>query len=136
MELTNEHLNEELEGILEAAEIDETQESRVEQEFAIQYNVITREERLEVIAEDIVSHFMGRGYRGKGMVISIDKATAVKMYDKVGEHWEAYLEEITGGVEGHYRGRGRASPAGNDSSTWKRPIWRWSSPSRRTRLII
>ena len=94
MELTNEHLNEELEGILEAAEIDETQESRVEQEFAIQYHVITREERLEAIAEDIVSHFMGRGYRGKAMVISIDKATAVKMYDKVGEHWEAYLEGL------------------------------------------
>ena len=94
MELTNEHLNEELEGILEAAEIDETQESRVEQEFAIQYNVITREERLEVIAEDIVSHFMGRGYRGKGMVISIDKATAVKMYDKAQEHWEAHREGL------------------------------------------
>ena len=41
------------------------------------------------IAEDIVSHFMGRGYRGKAMVISIDKATAVKMYDKVQEHWKA-----------------------------------------------
>ena len=51
MELTNEHLNEELEGILEAAEIDETQESRVEQEFAIQYHVITREERLEASRE-------------------------------------------------------------------------------------
>ena len=94
MELTNEHLNEELEGILEAAEIDETQESRVEQEFAIQYHVITREERLEAIAGDIVSHFMGRGYRGKGMVISIDKATAVKMYDKVQEHWEAHREGL------------------------------------------
>ena len=94
MELTNEHLNEELEGILEAAEIDETQESRVEQEFAIQYHVITREERLEAIAEDIVSHFMGRGYRGQAMVISIDKATAVKMYDKVGEHWEAHREGL------------------------------------------
>ena len=94
MELTNEHLNEELEGILEAAEIDETQENRVEQEFAIQYHVITREERLEAIAEDIVSHFMGRGYRGKGIVISIDKATAVKMYDKVGEHWEDSLEGL------------------------------------------
>ena len=100
MELTNEHLNEELEGILEAAEIDETQESRVEQEFAIQYHVITREERLEAIAEDIVSHFMGRGYRGKGMVISIDKATAVKMYDKVGEHWEAHREELQAKLRG------------------------------------
>ena len=94
MELTNEHLNEDLEGILEEAELDETQESRLAQEFAIQYNVITREERLEAIAEDIVSHFMGRGYRGKAMVISIDKATAVKMYDKVKEHWKCYRKRL------------------------------------------
>ena len=93
MELTNEELNEELEGIFEAAELDETQERRIEQEF-VQYQVITREERLEAIAEDIVSHFMGRGYRGKAMVISIDKATAVKMYDKVGEHWRNYREGL------------------------------------------
>ena len=58
MELTNEELNEELEGIFEAAELDETQERRIEQEF-VQYQVITREERLEAIAEDIVSHFYG-----------------------------------------------------------------------------
>ena len=37
---------------------------------------------------------MGRGYRGKAMVISIDKATAVKMYDKVQKHWKRYLEEL------------------------------------------
>ena len=94
MELTNEHLNEDLEGILEAAELDETQESRLAQDFAIQYQVITREERLEAIAEDVVSHFMGRGYQGKAIVISIDKATAVKMYDKVQEHWKRYLERL------------------------------------------
>ena len=94
MQLITEHLTEDIEQILESAELDETQESRLAQEFAIQYNVITREERLEAIAEDIVSHFMGRGYRGKAMVISIDKATAVKMYDKVGEHWENYCEGL------------------------------------------
>ena len=37
---------------------------------------------------------MGRGYRGKAMVISIDKATAVKMYDKVQKHWENYCEGL------------------------------------------
>ena len=51
-------------------------------------------ERLEAIAEDIVSHFMGRGHRGKAMVVSIDKATAVKMYDKVQEHWKCYRERL------------------------------------------
>ena len=37
---------------------------------------------------------MGRGYRGKAMVISIDKATAVKMYDKVQKHWKRYREKL------------------------------------------
>ena len=94
MQLVAEHLTEDIEQILESAELDETQERRLAREFARQYNVITREERLEAIAEDVVSHFMGRGYRGKAMVISIDKATAVKMYDKVGEHWTRYLEGL------------------------------------------
>ena len=94
VQLDNEHLNEELEGILEAAELDEAQEERIEREFARQYHLITRDERLEAVATDIVSHFMGRGYRGKAMVISIDKATAVKMYDKVQEHWERYREGL------------------------------------------
>ena len=91
MQLDNDDLNEDLVQIFETAELDETQESRIEQDLPIQYRVVTREERLEAIAKDIVSHFMGRGYRGKAMVISIDKATAVKMYDKVQKHWKATL---------------------------------------------
>ena len=94
LQLTNDDLNEELEGILEEAELDDAQESKIEQEFSREYHLITREDRLDAIAEDIVSHFMGRGYRGKAMVVSIDKATTVKMYDKVGAHWKEYLEGL------------------------------------------
>ena len=100
MQLDNDDLNEDLVQIFETAELDETQESRIERELPIQYRVVTREERLEAIAKDIVSHFMGRGYRGKAMVISIDKATAVKMYDKVQKHWESYVEELQGRLRG------------------------------------
>ena len=94
MQLTNKHLNADVLQIVETEELDETQEIRLEQKLPIPYNVITREKRLEAIAEDIVSHFMGRGYRGKAMVISIDKATAVKMYDKVQKYWANYLEGL------------------------------------------
>jgi type I restriction enzyme R subunit len=34
-----------------------------------------------------VLHFLHRGYRGKAMVISIDKATAVKLFNKVQKFW-------------------------------------------------
>jgi len=54
----------------------------------------TRDDRLEKIAEDIVQHFMGRGHMGKAMVVGIDKATAVRIYDKVRKHWAEYIEDL------------------------------------------
>ena len=63
-----------------------------------EYHLITREDRLEKIAEDIVAHYMGRGVLAKAMVISIDKATAVRMYDKVQKHWKTTLAEAAKGA--------------------------------------
>jgi len=94
LQLTNENLNEDMERLLEDAELDEAQEKRLEREFARQYHLITREERLETIAEDLVRHFIGRGFPGKAMMISIDKATAVRMYDKVQAHWKAEISRL------------------------------------------
>ncbi len=91
LELTNEGLNEDLADLIEQAGLDEAQERKLEREFAREYQLITRDDRLEAIAQDIVRHFMGRGQAGKAMVVSIDKATAVKMYDKVRAHWDADL---------------------------------------------
>ena len=94
LQLINEDFNEDIEQILEDAELDEAQEAKIEREFGREYHLITRDERLETIAEDIVEHFMGRGYRGKAMVISIDKATAVKMFDKVQKYWQQYIARL------------------------------------------
>lgn len=94
LQLTNPNLNADLERVLEESELDESQETKLEREFGREYHLITRDDRLETIAEDIVAHFMGRGYQGKAMVISIDKATAVKMYDKVQKHWKQYIEHL------------------------------------------
>jgi type I restriction enzyme R subunit len=94
LQLTNENLNEEMEELLEAAELDEAQERKLEREFAREYHLITRDERLEKVADDIVSHFMGRGQMGKAMVIAIDKATAVRMYDKVQLYWRREISHL------------------------------------------
>ena len=93
LQLVNEDFSEELQEILDAAELDEDQEKKLEREFGREYHLITRNERLETIAEDLVGHFLGRGYQGKAMVVSVDKATAVRMYDKVQAHWKARLEQ-------------------------------------------
>jgi type I restriction enzyme R subunit len=95
VQLTNKDLNRDLEELLEVAELDEDQEKKLEREFAREYHIITREDRLEAIAKDVVAHFTGRGYRGKAMMICIDKATAVRMYDKVRVHWKAEIARLT-----------------------------------------
>ena len=61
--------------------------------------ILTREERLNVVASDIVKHFLDRGFQGKAMVISIDKATALRMYDKVRAHWDRELEQTKRALE-------------------------------------
>lgn len=89
VQLTNEDLDKDLETLLEAAELDEEQEKKLEREFGREYHIITREDRLEAIAKDVVAHFTGRGYRGKAMMVCIDKATAVRMHNKVRAQWNA-----------------------------------------------
>ena len=94
LQLTNEALNEDLDRIVDEAMLDERQEQRLQREFNREYQLLTREERLEKVAADLVSHFMGRGQRGKAMVVSIDKATAIRMYEKVQKYWLGYLENL------------------------------------------
>jgi len=94
LQLINEDLNDDLNRVIEDALLDDEQETRLEREFLREYHLITREERLDKIAEDIVSHYMNRGYMGKAMVVSIDKVTAVKMYFKVKNEWAKYLSKL------------------------------------------
>jgi type I restriction enzyme R subunit len=96
LQLTNQDLNADMEQLLEDAELDEEQEKKLEREFAREYHLITREERLEKIAEDLVTHFVSRGHKGKAMMVCIDKATAVRMYDKVKAYWARHLKELKG----------------------------------------
>jgi len=84
----------EMDRLLEEAELDEAQEKKLEREFSREYHLITRDDRLEKIAEDIVEHFTERGQLGKGMVVCIDKATAVKMYDKVRKYWKQKIDRL------------------------------------------
>ena len=94
LQLINENFNEDVEKILEEAELDEAQEQKLERVFSREYHLITRDERLEAIAKDVVAHFTRRGFPGKAMMICIDKATAVRMYDKVCAHWTAMIEDL------------------------------------------
>ncbi|MBF0339750.1 MAG: type I restriction endonuclease subunit R [Magnetococcales bacterium] len=87
LQLVNPELNEEIYRLIENAELDPEQEAKLEQELSRQYHLLTRDDRMETVAKDIVGHFLGRGFVGKAMVVSIDKATALKMHDKVRQYW-------------------------------------------------
>jgi type I restriction enzyme R subunit len=88
LQLVNPDLNDDIYRLIEDADLDPEQETKLEQELSRQYHILTRDDRLETVAQDIVRHFLGRGFLGKAMVVSIDKATALKMYDKVKAHWD------------------------------------------------
>ena len=106
LQLVNTGLNADMERLLEEAELDEAQEKKLEREFAREYHLITRDARLEAVAKDLVEHFTGRGFQGKAMMISIDKATAIRMYDKVKKYWAAKiaaLEAEQAGANGEAR---------------------------------
>ena len=94
LQLANEELSDDLDRLIEEAGLDEAQETRLAQVFSRQYHLITREDRLDKIAQDVVRHFAGRGYRGKAMYIAIDKATAVRMYDKVRARWHEEIQRL------------------------------------------
>jgi len=106
VELTNDDLNADMEALLDDAMLDSEQEVRLEQEFRQEYQVITREPRQESIAQDIAEHFMVRGFEGrdygsKGMVVCIDKLTAVRMLERVQGHWQDAMSVIEHQLEGN-----------------------------------
>lgn len=98
LQLVNPDLNDDIYRLIEDAGLDAEQEDKLDQVLGRQYHLITRDDRLETVAQDIVRHFLGRGALGntvgKAMVVSIDKATALRMHVKVGKHWAAETARV------------------------------------------
>ncbi len=98
LQLVNPDLNDDIYRLIEDADLDAEQEEKLEKVLGRQYHLITRDDRLETVAQDIVRHFLGRGMLanavGKAMVVAIDKATALRMHDKVKAHWAAETARV------------------------------------------
>jgi type I restriction enzyme R subunit len=80
--------------LIDGANLTDEQHEELQRELNQKKIVITRDDRLDEIAKDIVEHFMGRADGGKAMVVSIDKQTAVRMYDKVKKYWEEKAQSL------------------------------------------
>ena len=100
LQLVNENFNEDIIKVIEDADLDEDAEKAIEQKFKTQYHLITRSERLDKIAEDVVNHFLGRGYQGKAMYVAIDRFTAVSMCEKVKAAWKKEMSKLEGQLKG------------------------------------
>jgi type I restriction enzyme R subunit len=97
--LINKDIGSEIIDLLGDADLTDEQETRLEAEFSKAYHIITRDDRLETVAQDLVEHYINRspfagGMLGKAMVVSIDKATTIKMYDKVQYAWQIKLSSL------------------------------------------
>jgi type I restriction enzyme R subunit len=97
--LSNADIGADIAEILDEADLTVEQEERLEKEFSKAYHIITRDDRLETVAKDLVEHYINRapfsgGMLGKAMVVSIDKATTIKMYDKVQQAWKNKLTSL------------------------------------------
>lgn len=94
LHLDNPNLNEDIYKIIENSDLEPEDERKLQRDLGRQYHILTRQDRLEKIAADIVSHYLDRGFQGKAMVISIDKATTVRMHALVQVEWQKETERV------------------------------------------
>ena len=85
--LENNWLDTDIDTIVEEEELNDREQELLENSSSRILEVIKRDGRLDRIAQDIAHHFPRRGFLGKGMVVSVDKYTTVKMYEKVQHYW-------------------------------------------------
>ena len=92
--LENDFLDDDVLDIIEEAELNKDEARLLENSSSRILEVIKREDRIDKIAQDIAHHFHSRGFLGKGMVVSVDKYTTVKMFDKVQHYWAIEKQKI------------------------------------------
>ena len=92
--LQNDFLDDDVLDIIEEENLNDDETRLLENSASRILEVIKREDRLDKIAQDIASHFPRRGFLGKGMVVSVDKFTAVRMYDKVQHYWAIEKQNV------------------------------------------
>ncbi len=100
LKIENPDIDEKLLEIIQEAEEDEENEydekdiENLKNQIKKQLHIICSEERLRKIAKDFVDHYSDLWQTGKAMFVSVDKVTAVRMYNYVQEYWEKKIQEI------------------------------------------
>lgn len=87
-------VDQEVESIGDEEELALDEREKLENRFSAEIEVLTRDERINDNARRIVEHFVMREYRGKAMVVAVDRYTAVKYYNAVNDYWPKYRKQL------------------------------------------
>lgn len=96
LNIENPEINERILEAIEKADLDPSQQEKLENEFAKEIHLLTAEPRLDSIAKDFVGHYSDLWTSGKAMFVCLNKVTCVRMYNYVQKYWAqeiAALEE-------------------------------------------
>lgn len=93
MDKDNSELNKRIIEAIENADLDPSQQEKVEREFAKEIHILTAEPRLDTIAKDFVGHYTDLWTSGKAMFVCLNKVTCVRMYNLAKKYWEQVIEE-------------------------------------------
>ena len=91
--IKNPEITQEIIDAIEAADLDTSQQEKLELEFAKEIHVLTAEPRLEAIAKDFVEHYTDVWTSGKAMFVCLNKVTCVRMYNLTQKYWAAKIAE-------------------------------------------
>ena len=93
-ELQNDAINAKIFAAIQEADLDPSQEEKVEREFAKEIHLLLSEKRLRMIARDFVQHYSDLWTSGKAMMVCLNRIACVMMYDFVQEYWQVAIGNL------------------------------------------
>ena len=93
-ELKSDAINERIIAAIQAADLDPSQEEKVEREFAKEIHLLLSEKRLRMIARDFVNHYTDLWTSGKAMMVCLNRIACVLMFDYVQEYWQEAIAAL------------------------------------------
>ena len=87
-QIKNPDITEKILDAIEAADLDVSQQEKLEHEFEKEIHLLTAPARLEAVAKDFVAHYSDLWTSGKAMFVCLNKVTCVRMYNLVQKYWK------------------------------------------------
>lgn len=93
-ELQSDAINAKILAAIQDADLDPSQEEKVEREFAKEIHLLLSEKRLRMIARDFVKHYTDLWTSGKAMMVCLSRIACVMIYDYVQEYWQEAIANL------------------------------------------